>query len=232
MAGYYDRLEAQLAQATARGAAGGRARLRARLPRIRMDVVAVALGVAVAGAVVAVLVGLGASQRLAHHHATPPAGSTVRRGHSGPPVIRNYAPGRPPALGGERMWHGALRPPGARGSRSGTVIVNKSDTGSGLFSISLFGLPPRNPGGTGYAVWIVPAVKTSSGAIQVQGGTAAGPGLSPYAELVGVIRPGPINGRVSAEGVLPRHANGADLLIVTPSGPKPTRIILEGYFEF
>jgi hypothetical protein len=197
-----------------------------------MDVVAVALGVAVVGAVVAVLVGVGANQHIARHVATPPAGSTVRRGQSGPPVIRNYAPGRPPALGGERMWHGALRRPGAGESRSGTVIVNKSDTGSGLFSMTLFGLPPTNPGGAGYAVWIVPAVKTSSGAIQVQGGTATGPGLSPEAELVGAIKPDPANGKVTVEGSLPADASGANLLYVAPAGPIPTRIVLEAYIEF
>jgi hypothetical protein len=78
----------------------------------------------------------------------------------------------------------------------------------------------------------VPAVQTSSGAIQVQGGAASGPGLSPYAELVGVIKPGPANGRMSAEGVLPADASGANLLIITTSGPTPTRIILEAYIEF
>lgn len=227
MAGYYDRLETQLAWATARGAAGGRVPWRARLPRIRMDVVAVALGVAVVVAVVAVVVGLGTSHRLAQ----PPVGSTVRRGLSGPHVLRNYAPGRAPALGGQRKYEAALRPPRG-GSRSGTVIINKSAPNRFPFSITAFGLPRTSSDAKGYAVWIVPAVQTSSGAIQVQGGAASGSGLSPYAELVGVIKPGPANGRVSAEGVLPADASGANLLIITPSGPTPTRIILEAYIEF
>lgn len=231
MAGYYDRLEAQLARATVRGAAGRRVAWRLRLPRIRMDVVAVALGVAAAVAVAAVFVGLDTSHRLARHVATPAVGSNVRRGLAGSHVIRNYAPGRAPALGGQRMWDAALRPPGAGGSRRGTVIVNKGARNRYRFSITASGLPPRNPVAGGYAVWIMPAVQTSSGAIQVQGGAASGPGLSPYAELVGVIKPGPSNGRISAEGVLPADASGANLLIVTPSGPIPTRIILEGYIE-
>jgi hypothetical protein len=109
------------------------------------------------------------------------------------------------------------------------VIVNKTGTGLGLFSITAFGLPST---ATGYAVWIVPAVRTSSGAIEVQGGTATGPGLSPEAELVGVIKPGPLNGRVIVAGALPADASAANLLIVTPAGPIPTRIILEAYFEF
>ena len=230
MAGYYDRLEAQLARATVRGAAGRRVAWRLRLPRIRMDVVAVALGVAVPIAVVAVFVGLDASHRVARPVATPAVGSTVRRG-AGSHVIRNYAPGRAPALGGQRVWDAALRPPGVRGPRSGTVIVSKSGPNRYRFSITASGLPPTSPDAKGYAVWIVPAVQTSSGAIQVQGGTASGPGLSPLAELVGVIKPGPANGRISAEGVLPADESGANLLIVTPSGPIPTRIVLEGYIE-
>ena len=226
MAGYYDRLEAELARATARGAVRGRVRWWVQLPRIRMDVAAVALGVAVAVAVVAVVVGLGISHRLAK----PPVGSTVGRGLSGSHVIRNYAPGRAPALGGQRMWDAALRPPRG-GARSGTVIVSKTARNRYRFSITASGLPPANPAAGGYAVWIMPAVQTSSGAIQVQGGAASGPGLSPYAQLVGVIKPGPANGRISAEGVLPADATGANLLILTPSGPIPTRIILEGYIE-
>jgi hypothetical protein len=78
----------------------------------------------------------------------------------------------------------------------------------------------------------MPAVRTPSGAIQVQGGTASGRGLSPLAELVGVIKPGPANGKVAANGALPSNDGGADLLILTPTGPTPTRIILEAYIEF
>jgi hypothetical protein len=204
-----------------------------RSRRIRMDVVAVALGVAVVVAVAAVFVGLGTGHRLAHHVAAPPVGSTGRRGLSGSHVIKNYAPGRAPALGGQRMWKATLHPPGDLGFRGGTVIVNKSARAPTryLFSITASGLPPTNPATKGYAVWIVPAVQTSSGAIQVQGGGASRPGLSPYAELVGVIKPGPANGRISAEGVLPADASGANLLIITPSGPIPTRIILKAYIE-
>lgn len=241
MAGYYDRLEAQLARATARGAAGGRVPWRVRRPHIRIDVAAVALGVAVVLAVAAVFVGLGPSHRLANHVATPPGTASARRGPAGSRVIRNYAPGQAPALAGQRMWDAALRPPGG-GSRAGTVIVNKttapnrnplSITAFGYpFSITASGLPPTTRGARSYAVWIVPAVQTGSGAIHVQGGTASGPGLSPYAQLVGVIKPGPVYGGVSAEGALPPDASGANLLIIAPSGPKPTRIILEAYIEF
>jgi hypothetical protein len=237
MAGYYDRLEAELARATARGAAGRRVAWRLRPPRIRMDVVAVALGAAAVVAVAAVFIGLATSHRLARHVVAPAVRSNVSRGLSGSQVIRNYAPGPAPALGGQRMWDAALRPPGTRGPRSGTVIVSKSaPTHKGArtryrFSMTASGLPPTNPAARGYAVWIIPALQTSSGAIQVQGGTASGPGVSPYAELVGVIKPGPANGRISAEGVLPADASGANLLIVTPSGPTPTRIILQGYIE-
>jgi hypothetical protein len=232
MAGYYDRLEAELERATARGAAGGRVPWGVRLPRIRMDVVAVALGVAAVVAVAAVFVGLGRSHRLARQVARPPMPSNVRHAPSTARVIRNYAPGRAPALGGERMSSTALRPPGARGSRSGVVTVNYTPPNRFAFSISAFGLPPKARGARDYAVWIVPAVRTSSGAIQVQGGAASGPGLSPYAERVGVIKPGPANGRISAQGVLPSDVGGAVLLILTPSGPAPTRIILEAYVEF
>ena len=231
MAGYYDRLEAQLARATVRGAAGRRLAWRLRLPRIRMDVVAVALGVAAPIAVAAVFVGLHTSHRLARHIATPAVGASVWRGVAGSHVIRNYAPGPAPALGGQRKYEAALRPPHG-GSRSGTVIVNKSGPNRFPFSITASGLPQTSSDAKGYAVWIVPAVQTSSGAIQVQGGAASGPGRSPYAELVGVIKPGPANGRISAEGVLPADASGANLLMITPSGATPTRIILEAYIEF
>jgi len=232
MAGYYDRLEAQLARATVRGAAGRRVAWRLRLPRIRMGVVAVALGVAAPVAVAAVFVGLHTSHRLARHIATPAVGATVRRGVAGSHVIRNYAPGPAPALGGQRKYEAALRSPRGGGSRRGTVIINKSGPNRFPLWITAFGLARTSPDANGYAVWIVPAVQTSSGAIQVQGGAASGPGLSPYAELVGVIKPGPANGRISAEGVLPADASGANLLIITPSGPTPTRIILEAYIEF
>jgi hypothetical protein len=111
------------------------------------------------------------------------------------------------------------------------VIVKKAARNRYLFSMTASGLPATDPAAKGYALWIVPAVQTTSGAIQVQGGAAAGSGLSPLAELVGVIEPGPANGGISAEGVLPADASGANALIVAPLGPRPTRIILESYIE-
>jgi hypothetical protein len=230
MAGYYDRLEAQLARATARGAAG-RAAWRLRLPRIRMNVVAGALGVAAVVAVVAVFVGLDTPRRLARTVVSPPLGSAVKRGRSGPEVIRNYAPGPAPALGGQMVCDAALQPPPGGGSRSGTVIVNSRPPNRFAFSITASGLPPTDHG-KGYAVWIVPAVRTTSGAYELPGGASAGRGLSRYAELVGVIKPGPANGKVSAEGLMPTDASGAELLILTLPGRIPTRIFLEGYIEF
>jgi hypothetical protein len=227
MAGYYDRLDDQLAQATARGA-GGWKTWRLRLPRIRMDVVALAFGVAAAVAVAAVFLGLGTTDHPGHEVAKPPVGSKVNSRQ----VIRNYAPGVAPALRGPMAWSAALRPPGGNGPRRGTVIVRDQSHIRYPLLITASGLPPTNPGGKGYAVWIVPAIRTPSGAIHVQGGTASGRGLSPLAELVGVVKPGPANGKLSAEGVIPAHANGADLLILTPAGRIPTRIILEAYIEF
>jgi hypothetical protein len=197
-----------------------------------MGGVAAALGVAAAVGVVAVFVGF-TGHRVARQVAAPPVGSKV----SGRHVIRNYAPGRAPALRGAMPWSAALRPPGGggpdRGQVIGSTVIGRDQSHLRYpFLITASGLPPTNPGGKGYAVWIVPAVRTPSGAIQVQGGTASGRGLSPLAELVGVIKPGPANGKVSAEGALPSNNGGADLLIITPAGRIPTRIILEAYIEF
>jgi hypothetical protein len=197
-----------------------------------MDVVALALGAAVAVALAAVFVGLGTTHRPAHEVAKPPVASKVNTGR----VIRNYAPGRAPALRGAMPWSAALRPPRGGGPGRGTVTVTVIERHQRHirypFLITASGLPPTNPGGKGYAVWIVPAVRTPSGAIQVQGGTASGPGLSPLAELVGVIKPGPVDGKLSVEGALPSDDGGAVLLILTPEGRIPTRILLEAYVEF
>jgi hypothetical protein len=52
------------------------------------------------------------------------------------------------------------------------------------------------------------------------------------AELVGVIKPGRADGKLSVEGALPSNDGGAVLLILAPAGRLPTRILLGACIEF
>lgn len=210
MTDFYDRLEAQLADATARGVRRRRGPRRVSRSRWRGDW----LAVAVALVVVAVFVGLG--DRRAGLRPLRPAG---------PAVVVNYGSGRLPALSGEMVCDTDLTPAGADRSLRGVVVVNTRPPTRYAFSLTASGLS-RTVGSGAYAVWLAPATRLSSGAYQL---------LSSQAALfVGVIQPtvGP-SGRVAVQGLLPPSAGGDYLVRLTfqarPSSRTSGRTILQGF---
>ena len=215
MAGYYDRLEAQLADATERGAVRRRFAPRLTVPRLRADLVVVSVALAVCVAVAAVFIGVGASRRSTSHG---------RPSAIGLPMIRNYAPGTVPALSGQMECNTTLHSPGGGKSPTGTMQVNTRPPTRFVFSIAASGLKP-NPRGDVYAVWLVPAVQTTSGSYEVI--------ESAKPELIGLINPSvPRDGRLAAEGLMPQAAGGADEVLITlesvPLAKTPGRTVLEG----
>jgi hypothetical protein len=213
MTDFYDRLEAQLADATARGVRRHGWPLRVPTPRWRGDWLAAAAAVAVTLIVVAVFIGLG-DRRAAQRHVRP----------AGPAVVVNYGSGRLPALGGVMVCNADLSPP-RPGSPRGVVVVNTRPPTRYAFSLTASGLA-RTAGSGVYAVWLVPATQLPFGGYQL---------LRSQAELfVGVIRPtvGP-SGRLAVEGLLPQSASGDYLVRVTlqphPSSRTPGRTILQGF---
>lgn len=223
MGGYYDRLEAQLAAATERGTARRRMRLRAAAPRLRMEFVAVVVGIAAVGLVVAVFVGIGSRHPAGHHAPVGP---------QGPGVIRNFAPGNAPPMGGQMVGTAALKAPARAMSASGTVTFNIRHPSTYVFTITASGLVPNTTHNV-YAVWLVPAIRTITGAYQVSGP------ISQHAQLVGRISPAVArSGRLEAEGVLPAALPTASLNLVVitldtpPSATRPGRIVLQGRIGF
>jgi hypothetical protein len=219
MAGYYDRLEAQLADATERGAPRRRFAPRPSGPRLRTDLVAVSLALAACVVVVVVFLGLGARHRPAEHVGTHGLGLTV---------IRNYAPAKLPALSGQMVCDTTLQPPGGAKSPSATMVVNTRPPTRYVFSITASGLKP-NVGGSVYAVWLRPAVLTSTGSYQVI--------KYDRPEFIGLIKPSVAgDGRVAAEGLLPQAAGGAYEVVITlqpdPSAKTPGRTVLQGDISF
>jgi hypothetical protein len=217
MADYYDRLEDQLARATARGVP--RRRLAARLgpPRPRWQWLGAAAAVAVCVAVsVAVIVGLhsGNGQRsvvVPDHR------------HPQPPVIRNYAPGKVPALGGQLFCDATLTAPRGKGSARGTIVVHTGTGSSYVYSLTGRGLKPA-PAGESYQVWLVPEVNLTSGGYQLERGAAAA--------RLGVIAP-PVaaDGLLAARGTIPLRFNGAYRVLISVqrrSAKSPGRVVLRG----
>jgi hypothetical protein len=147
-------------------------------------------------------------------------------------VIRNYWPRTPPPV--PEPHPAALARPGAiaglGGSRSGlftggTSVVN--GVNETPFLITARGLPP-NTHGSVYAVWLLPAVSTSTGANLL---------IKPIRpRLLGVIRPGVgRDGRLAAEGrVTADVLNNSYLIRLTlqPNGSvrTPGRTVLEGFY--
>ena len=217
MAGYYDQLEAQLARATARGAARRRLVPRLAMPRVRREwlAVAAALGVCVAVSLV-LLAGVGSQ----HHNPRPPVPSHQRPGL---PVIRNYAPGKVPPLGGQLYCDTALTAPRGAGPASGTLIVNTRPPTSYVYSLTALGLKPAPPGEV-YEVWTRAEVNLPNGAYQLENGVPPA--------LLGVIAPSVgADGRLAAEGLIPPSFNGPYRILVTvqpPSARAPGRVVLQG----
>src|SRR5262249_24883226 len=115
MADYYDRLEAQLAELTARGAHRRRlVRGPARL-RIGVEFVAVAASLLVVLAVAPVLLSAGGGRHGERH------GSPAGHGVSRSAVLRNIYPAPFPAPSGELVCNSSITGPGGRGSAHGMV---------------------------------------------------------------------------------------------------------------
>jgi hypothetical protein len=253
MSDYYDRLEHQLRQATARQLPRAR-RARIALSSPRRDLLAAASAVAVAVAVAAVFIGLRPSTRSVKHL---PAQRLA--------VVHNYINGAVPALGGAFSCETRLAPAEADLSRAptpwdcyltgsgprpaaprgpgptGTVIVNVKQPLGDVFSIDASGLPPSARGGD-YAVWLLsgrsPGKSCGSNGCPTNHYSLVS-GRRPV--FAGIVTPpvGP-SGRLRAHGSIPtlsaRQATGAYLFVVNrqshPSNKSLGRIVLEGWLSF
>jgi hypothetical protein len=219
MADYYDRLEEQLARATVRGVPRRRlVNKRPDLPRPRTQWLGVAAAVAVCVAVsLAVIIGIHSGQhnRSAvvpdHHH------------HSQPPVIRNYAPGKVPALGGQLYCDATFAPPRGKGSAKATMIVHTGTGASYVYSLTGRGLEPT-PAGESYEVWAVPEIPGALGGYQLQRGVAP-TRLGVIAPTVGA------DGLLAARGTIPLSFSGSYRVLITvqPRSAKlPGHVVLRG----
>ena len=206
---YYDRLEAQLAGLTERGA---HRRWLARHPLVRpISADSIALGVAAL-----LVVGIGAIF-LSVRTQPRPAARTQHVGTNGlpPAIVHNFSPTTMPALLGNIVCRPDLQPPSGRRSPSGAARIYEYHGGFRLW-IRASGLKP-NARHDAYAVWL--------------DGGPKGP------RLVGVIRPsvGP-DGQLAAEAPLPAGAARYFLLLITRETGAPTArpgpTVLEGFMAF
>jgi hypothetical protein len=131
-------------------------------------------------------------------------------------------------LPGQMVCNTSLEPPGGGKSPSGTVVVNTRPPTRYVFSIIASGLKP-NVGGSVYAVWLRPAVQTTSGVYRLI--------RSEPPEFVGLINPSVAgDGRLAAEGLLPQDANGDYEVLITlepnPSAKTTGRTVLQGDIAF
>jgi hypothetical protein len=252
---YYDRLEQQLMEATARP---WPRTLRGPSARWgpRRDLLALAAGLAVAAGVAAIFIGVRPAARPA----------TQLRPQQRLAIVHNYVNRAPPPLGGAfscetRLaparvdpsrapipWNcyvtgvseraAPLRGPGARG----TVVVNLKPPSGDVFSMDASALPPSASGGD-YAVWLL-----SGRDHGVEGCTASGCPAVHYSLIsgrrptfVGIVTPAVgANGRLRAQGLIPtlsaQQATGSYLFVVSrqgrPSNQSVGRIVLEGWMSF
>ena len=228
MADYYGRLETQLADLTERGVphrSRGPRLAAARLPRprLRTDLVAVSLTVALTIAVGAVFL----SHRARHSGPVPAPQNTL-------PVIRNYSSTTAPAPSGQLLATIALKPSGAATRPIATARIHRSRSAEYAISITASGLAPNRAGNV-YAVWLLPAIRTISGSFQPVGAPVHGVVVLHPGELIGIIKPpvGP-DGDLNVQGPLPQDAIGAHMLLITlqpdPSRNALGRTVLEGFF--
>jgi hypothetical protein len=250
---YYDRLERQLMDATGRPWPRTLPGSSARWGK-RRDLLALATGLAVAAAVLAIFISV------------RPAGRPAKplRPQQRLAVVHNYVNRAPPPLGGAfscetrlaparvdpsrapTPWNcyltvntraPALKGPGAKG----TVVVNVKPPSGIVFSIDASGVTP-NPSGGDYAVWLLSG--RGSGASCSPSGCPAVhynlvPGRRPT--FVGIVTPAVgANGGLRAQGLIPtlsaRQATGSYLFVVSrqarPSNRSVGRIVLEGWLSF
>jgi hypothetical protein len=226
MPDYYEQLEAQLTALTERGAHRRRRRSIAKLPGrwpVRGELMAVAASVLIVVAVAVAVLGTRAS----HHHSRRPP--TVSHRTSGPAVLHNIYPAALPAPLGELVCESPLTASGRHASHQGGEVrfysappVNTEMffTARGLRHISR-----RDR----YAVWLLPAAGTLSGAYVLQHGAAP--------QLLGFIEP-PVGtaGRVTVTGVLTASVQGIYKLLLTvqrnSSSRTPGVTVLQGFVNF
>jgi hypothetical protein len=163
MPDYYDRLETQLSELTARGV-HRRRRVSVALPAMRFsaglgNVVALTASGLVAGVVVAAL--LTAGSRPDRSHQLRP----VRPAE--PPVIRNLYPTALPAPSGRLSFAGRLVSPRKRKTPSGEVRFYTVSSIRTEMILNASGLRKLRAGDL-YAVWLVPGI-VQSGDYQVGG---------------------------------------------------------------
>jgi hypothetical protein len=216
MPDYYDRVEAQLARLTERGAHRRRRAWRPALPRVNAQVVGVAAAMLVVVAVGAAFLSAGTRQQLPRH---------LGAGANGPALIRNFSPAPTPAPSGLLVASTNLTPVEAGKSPTGKVRVYGKPPNRYEISITASGLKP-NARGDAYAVWLLPVVHTPSGTYQPHG-----------PELVGLISPSVgRDGKLAAEGLLPQDASGNSEILITlePTGSTktPGRAVLHGPIAF
>lgn len=222
MADYYDRLEAQLGELTARGA--HRRRLVVAPPRLGIGVefIAVAASVLVVVAVAAVLLSAGAGRHAARH------GSPARHGVSRMAVLRNIYPAPLPAPSGQLVCDSSITGPSGRGSARGTVRFYTAPPTRTQMFVTAGGLRQISAGKV-YAVWLLPAVGTTSGGYQLQS--------SQPPQLLGMIEPSVgSTGRVTIATLLSAQFNGAYKFLITVQPRSSTRApgatMLEGFVSF
>jgi hypothetical protein len=235
---YYDRLEVQLMQATARPLS--RARRAVVLGRPRGDLFAAAAALAVLVAVAAIFIGLRSSTR-------PVAKLPAQRGLA---VVHNYGNRAMPAIANIQCEI-RLRPPaqarpftapnvylckihnqpGASSGASGTASVGVVPGGA-AFSVDVSGLQRSPPGGD-YALWLL------SGTTNRANRASLIPDRKPT--FLGIVTPpvGP-GGRLRAQGLVPllsiQQPTGHYLFVISRqarlSNTSLGRIVLEGWMSF
>ena len=211
MADYYDRVEAQLARLTERGADRRLRTWRPALPRVTARYAAVAASVLVVVGVGAVFLSAGTTHRLPGH---------VAGGANAPATIRNFSPA--PAPSGLLVTSTYLTPADGGKSPTGNASVYDKPPNRYELSITASGLTPT-PSGDVYAVWLTQVVDTASGTYH------------PHPpELVGLISPSVgRDGKLAAASLLPQDANGGAyeiLITLQPAGSTeaPGRPVLRG----
>lgn len=221
MAGYYEQLQAQLERAAERGLPRrGVAPPRwmpSRVPwRLRADWIAIGLALACSVGVVLVFTQVGVERA---HRLRGATGSSSKLA-----VIRNYAPGRPPAMGGQLFCDATLTASGGAASPAGTVVVNTRPPTGYVYRLTASGLTP-SPRGEAYEVWLRPETREFDGAYVPLNGEAP-VFLGAIAPTVGS------SGKLAAQGRVPQTLTGGSyriLITLQPTSAKaPGRTVIAG----
>jgi hypothetical protein len=156
--------------------------------------------------------------RSAHHRS-----AVHRHEHVVAPVIRNYAPGPVPALGGQLVCDATLTASPSARSATATIVVHTGPGASHVFSLRASALKPA-PAGDRYEVWALAETNDAFGGYQRQRGAAP--------RLLGVIAP-PVmaDGLLAARGTIPPSFTGPYRVLITvqrAAAKSPGRVVLRG----